>query len=140
MGIINVRKEQIAIEDIRVGTGTFSRTTSTGGSQTLNKVNLGVLTTSVTTFDDGDTTPSVDKNHLFKTANTSATTITDFNDGVTGQVIWVIFGDALTTIDFNSATNLKGNQASNWTAANGDHLQAVYDGTSWYCIISDNVA
>ena len=68
----------------------------------LNPVNL------VSNFTAGDATPSVKTNinHLlYKTANTSPTTITDLDDGFIGQTVDVIIGDANTTVDF-TATNL----------------------------------
>ena len=42
-----VRKGLIGVEDLNIGTGTYSRSTSTGGTQTLTKINpvsLGLMT------------------------------------------------------------------------------------------------
>lgn len=86
-------------------------------------------------FVDGDTTPSVlrtDGNTLFTTANTSGTTITDIDDGLVGQVVDIVIGDAYTTVDFTS-TNLKNKYGLDWSPANGDHMRCVYDGSTWYC-------
>jgi hypothetical protein len=77
----------------------------------------------------------VKKGRMFATANTAPTTITMFDDGISGQVIRVFIGDANTTFDFTS-TNLKGNGGTDWTAADGDALIAGFDGTDWYCMIS----
>lgn len=92
-------------------------------------------------FADGDATPSVKPSGVrkfnFKTQNSTATTITMFDDGANGQEIWVIFGDGYTTIDF-SGTNLKGNGGMDWSPAQGDHMTAKFDGTNWYCAISLN--
>ena len=82
------------------------------------------------TFSDGDATPSAVGYETFKTANTGATTITDFDDGVTGQRITVIVGDANTTFDFTSS-GLKGNGGVDLTPAAGDVLEFIYDGTDW---------
>ena len=93
-------------------------------------------------FADADTTPSVrttERYGLFKTANTGATTISDFDDGQVGQVIYVIIDDANTTIDFTSS-GLKGNAGVDWSPTTGDHMTCVYDGTDWYCDVSDNTA
>lgn len=90
-------------------------------------------------FTDADATPSVAQGMYFKTANTGGTTITDFNDGFTGQVIKVIINDANTTIDF-TGTNLKGNGGVDWTPGSGDHMTCIFDGTNYYCDISDNTA
>lgn len=40
-----IKKGLIGIEDLNIGSGTFSRSTSTGGSVTLTKINFGVVTT-----------------------------------------------------------------------------------------------
>lgn len=91
------------------------------------------------TFTANDGTPSVDNYNNFKTANTGATTITMFDDGVNGQPIKVIIGDANTTIDF-TATNLRGNAGVDWTPGSGDWLEAIFDGANWYCSIHDCTA
>jgi hypothetical protein len=110
--------------------------------------NVQIVTTEVEnedlvqTITDQDATPSVKNSSqytLFKTANTVATTITDFDDGEIGQVVRVIINDANTTIDF-TASGLKGNAGVDWSPTTGDHMTCVYDGTDWYCDISDNTA
>ena len=92
---------------------------------------------SVVSFAAGDTTPSVANGNVFKTANTGATTITMFDDGVAGQKITVIIGDGNTTLDF-TGTNLKGNGGADWPSTTNDHMTCIYDGTNWYCDVSDN--
>lgn len=91
----------------------------------------------VTTFTDQDATPSVNRGRLFKTANTVATTITNFNDGIAGQMIRVVCNDAFTTIDF-SGSNLKGNGAVDWTPAAGDNMICTFDGTDWFCTVTND--
>jgi len=91
------------------------------------------------TFTDGDATPDVGDGNFFKTANTGATTITMFDGGSNGQVIRVIFGDSDTTIDF-TGTNLEGNGGSDWSPTTNDHMTCVFDGTNWFCTVSDNTA
>jgi hypothetical protein len=93
-------------------------------------------------FAANDSTPSVSAFgiEVFKTANTSPTTITDFDDGYTGQLITVIINDNNTTIDFSSSvSNLKGNGGVDWSPSQGDHLYArkSSDG-SWYCSVVDS--
>lgn len=90
-------------------------------------------------FSDSDATPSVRGGNMFYTANTGATTITDFDDGYEGQVIRVEVADGNTTIDF-TASGLKGNAGADWSPANGDHMTCVYNGTDWLCDVSDNTA
>lgn len=91
----------------------------------------------IQSFTDLDATPSVRQGCGFKTANTLATTITDFDDGVEGQTVKVVFGDPNTTVDF-TGTNLKGNAGADWAPSQNDHMTCVYDGTNWYCDISNN--
>jgi hypothetical protein len=87
-------------------------------------------------FADQDATPSVGSGNFFQTANTVATTITDFDDGVVGQRITVLINDANTTIDF-TGTNLKGNAGADWSPANGDYMVCDRIGTTWYCNVID---
>lgn len=87
-------------------------------------------------FTDGDATPSVYISNAFKTGNTAPITITTFDSSITGQWLVILFGDADTTIDF-SGTNLLGNGGVDWTAASGDMLYGLYDGTNWYCEVSN---
>ena len=138
MAVTQVTKALIGEEDLNIGTGTVSRATSTGGTTTITKLNISSLATAPTTLEVDSATPTVSANSVFKTANTVATTITNFVDGTSGQIIWVIIGDALTKIDFTSNTSLRGNGGSDWTPTTNDHMQCVYDGTSWYCNVSDN--
>ena len=86
-----------------------------------------------------DATPSVSSGYLFKTANASATTITTFDDGVAGQEIFVVVNDTNTTFDFTSSA-LKGNAGVDWAAGSTNFLRAVYDGTNWFCAITDTTA
>lgn len=62
----------------------------------------------ITSFADGDATPTVAGYRSFKTANTSPTTITDFDDGVLGQLITILINDADTTIQDNANITLQG--------------------------------
>lgn len=90
-------------------------------------------------FTDGDLTPIVTGKRRWKTANTTAKTITMFDGAYTDQEIVVIFGDSNTTIDF-TGTNLKGNAGVDWSPATDDHMTCVFDGTDWFCSVSDNTA
>ena len=84
-----------------------------------------------------DATPSVAGCRSVRTANASPTTVTTLDDGYAGQEVIVLIGDANTTIDF-TGTTLKGNNGSDWTPASGDHMTCVFDGTNWYCNVSEN--
>jgi len=61
------------------------------------------------TFADGDATPKIRDSYWHETANTSATTLTDFDDGFVGQEIYIKVKDANTSIDLTSAGNIRGN-------------------------------
>jgi hypothetical protein len=56
-------------------------------------------------------TPSVDQYTTFRTSNSSATTITNFSSGVSGQIINVFCTDSNTTIQHNGATIILPNTA-----------------------------
>ena len=88
----------------------------------------------VTAITDADATPSVNRGNVFQTGNTGPTTVTMLDDGFTGQKIDVLIADANTTFDF-TGTNLKGNAGADWAASSGNSMQAVFDGTDWYCDI-----
>jgi len=80
------------------------------------------------TFADGETTPDVSDGNHYKTANTLATTITDFTSGAAGQEITIVFGDANTTV--SDAGNIKLSGA--FTSTANDTLKILYDGTNWF--------
>ena len=88
------------------------------------------------TITASDATPSVKGGKYFVTANTGATTITAFDDGIEGQEILVKIGDANTTIDF-TGTTLKGNVGVDWTPGSGDFMRCTFDGTNWLCQITE---
>jgi len=106
---------------------------------TWSDINIVISDSEVIAIVDGDTTPDVSAGKIFKTSNTAATTITDLDNAATGQEVVILIGDGNTTIDF-TGTNLKGNSGVDWSPNNGDHMTCIYDGTSWYCNISDNTA
>ncbi|TIM14457.1 MAG: hypothetical protein E5Y67_12315 [Mesorhizobium sp.] len=91
------------------------------------------------TFTDLDTTPSVAGGRRFKASNTGATVVTALDSGVEGQEVTIVFTTANTTIDF-TGTTLKGNAGVDWVPAANDHMTCVFDGTNWFCNVSDNSA
>jgi polygalacturonase len=133
----------IKVFDNRLSGGTTSEVlvqTGTNGESNLQLVmEENVPIKLVHSFASTDATPSVLGRNIFKTANAGATTITDFDDGIAGQSILVIINDANTTVDFTSS-GLKGNGGADWSPTTGDHMTCVFDGTDWYCDVSDNTA
>ncbi|MHB1701134.1 MAG: hypothetical protein ACYCSN_13570 [Acidobacteriaceae bacterium] len=78
----------------------------------------------------GTTTPTTQNvGWVLKTANTVATTITNFLDGYSGQELKLIFGDALTTIANNATISLAG--GANFTGAVGNMIAFLFDGAVW---------
>lgn len=90
------------------------------------------------TFASGDATPSVATGYFFLTQNSSATTITNFDDGKEGQEIFIKFGDANTTVKFAGNGNLYGNSGNDYTWKTYDTMRCVYDGNRWLCSASGN--
>jgi parallel beta-helix repeat protein len=78
---------------------------------------------------DGDTTPSVDYGSYFKTSNTSATSITTFDNGYEGQVITLRADDANTTLVFSASILLNG--STNFAMTNGSHITLMKGGSTW---------
>jgi len=82
-------------------------------------------------FSDADTTPDVSAGQVFITANTGATTITDFDDGTNhaglqdGRELVVICNDTNTIFDF-SASQLTGHGGVDWTCADGESVRFIY--------------
>lgn len=88
------------------------------------------------TLPANDTTPTLAGGRYWKTANTSATTITDFDDMIPGEIYRIKVNDNNTTFDFNPfSSQLRGNGGSNFTAGTGDHLILIYDGALVYAFI-----
>jgi hypothetical protein len=85
----------------------------------------------ITTFAANATTPSVRNSttDLFSTANSSATTITNFTDGNTGQIISVLANDVNTTVQNNANITLQG--TVNFVMGNGAILTLRKDPTIW---------
>lgn len=89
----------------------------------------GMDYSSFQTIDDADTSPSVATGNLFVTANTGATSITTFDDGVSGQCIEVHCGDANTTFVHGSGMVLQG--GANFAAGLNNVLVLRRRNVSW---------
>lgn len=88
-----------------------------------------IINSGVTTFEDADTTPTVSSARMCRTANTGATTITTFDNGVDGQEIVIQFNDANTTIANGATIKLQGGQ--NFTGAQYDEIRLSLLSTVW---------
>ena len=90
-----------------------------------------ILLQASTAFSADDATPSVTGHSLFRTANANPTTITDFDNPIDGQNIWVLVNDAVTTFSFS--TGIEGYSTS-FLADNGAVYHFYYDATdtNWH--------
>jgi hypothetical protein len=89
----------------------------------------GGLTNRKGVYTAGATTPSVSGVSYLDVSNSSATTITNFTNGVEGQLLYLLFRDGNTTITRNNAYLAGG---TNFTSAANATLLLISDGTSWY--------
>lgn len=81
-------------------------------------------------FADADATPDVSSGSYWKTANTGATTITNFDSPLPdGQKIHVLFTDTNTTIQNNA--NIVLQSGRDFTGAVDDVKIFLYDETNW---------
>ena len=99
---------------------------SAGGRRTMH----GGLIHRVVAFANGDTTPSVLGANIFTCANTGATSITDFDDGIDGQEIKVKLDNNTTLVHASALMRLAG--AANITGTTSDMVTLVSIGGIWY--------
>lgn len=111
------------------------RTGDATGTTLLQMDNAGstlftgrIVANTITTFGNGDVSPSVYLGNVFKTNNAGATTITTFDDGATGQEISILFTDANTTV--SEAGNIRLSAA--FTSTADDTMMLMFDGTNWF--------
>jgi len=91
-------------------------------------------------FTNADDTPSVtQQGAVYRTNNSGATTITDFDNGTPGQRFMLRFQDANTTIDCSSNANITrvDSPESDITGASGDWCDIWDDGGVWFIIFHD---
>ena len=81
------------------------------------------------TFVRGDATPSVAQGEVFKTDNSWATMITNFDNGIPQKEITIIFTEGNTTVQHNSKIRLAG--GVNFAGAADDVLVMIFDGAVW---------
>jgi len=108
----------------------FDQAVKVASSPTFVDLTLtGALIATVDTFTADDVTPSVSGGVNFLTANTEAKTITQFDDGVNGQLINIIAGDDDTTIASNA--NIKHNAGAPRILGEYDVAKFIHNGTLW---------
>jgi hypothetical protein len=100
------------------------------------EIENGKLISKVRTFTDTDATPDVGDGHVFKTGNTSgATDLNDLDSGVEGQKITIIGADGGNTTVKHDNTKINMSGGVDFTLADGDTIELIFDGTDW-CEIS----
>lgn len=109
----------------------IKRTVTGGGNVELDLLTGRQVTRPFVSFTTLDATPSVQFGNTFKTANAGATTITAFDDGVSGQRITIIVGDANTAISDAGTLKLSAAIAAGAGTVD-DTLTIEFDGTNWY--------
>lgn len=92
-----------------------------------------------TQITSGTTSIDVSGGKFFRTANSTATTISGFSNGMMAQEVLLQINDANTTIDF-TGTSLKGNAGVDYVAKQYDLIRCVYTGSVWLCDVSSNAA
>ena len=102
-----------------------------GANWYVNGLGLRALGETPATFTASDATPSVQASNVWLT-HTGTLTITDFDDGVSGQEITVISKGAI-TFD-TTGTNLNGSSADIVTASGDVTRWVCEDGTDWRLI------
>lgn len=91
---------------------------------------LAELILDVGTVSVNDTTPKLTDYNIWKTANTGATTITNFDGGVEGNLYIIKAGDNNTTIADNADIVLSGQV--DYEMATGDTITFMHENRVWY--------
>ena len=81
-------------------------------------------------FADAAATPSVADGNCFTVSNTGATTITNFTNGLNGQVIYLNTTTGNTTLKNNST--IKTTTGADKVLATDSLYKLLYNGTKWY--------
>ena len=132
------RRGLIALEDLNVGTGTFSRGKSDGSSQTVTKINLsGLGGFSVSTITTTPYSATTAEEFLLVNAASSAITVNlPTAVGNTGMVFTIKKIDSSSnavTIDASSTQTIDGGLTYVLTLQN-EYVEIVSDGSNWHII------
>jgi hypothetical protein len=95
----------------------------------LRQTPRGLVTASLGTAANGDTSPSVRGLNSLWFNNSSSTIITNLSNAIDGQVVTCVFNDSNTTINRSNAYLLGG---TNFTSTAGDTLTLIYRTPYWY--------
>jgi hypothetical protein len=111
------------------GGNSYGAAAAQTGNESIGGSNNIWLPSAITAraFGVNDATPSVSGGQCFITANTSATTITNLDDGVQNQVVFIRVDDIYTT--FSDGTNLK--MAGGFSPNADDTISFMKVGGAW---------
>lgn len=98
-------------------------------------LNFGTV---VATAANGDSTPSVSGVDVLKTANTSGTQISSFDNGVNGQSLTLVIQDEYTNVSHAAGNIYLAAQYTHYGHA-GNCLRFIHDGTNWREVMLSNV-
>lgn len=110
--------------------GAFTYTNPTYNETTAIKTRGQSADVITITFTDADTTPSVAAANQFTASNTGATTITNFDDGVSGQTIVILFTNANSTLQHNATIKMR--SGGNLTPAANTVYRFTLRSGVWY--------
>ena len=83
----------------------------------------------VATATVGDATPNISTGRLWRVANTSNTTITNFDNAVDGQLVTLHFTNSNTTLQSNASVALS--TGANFSATTDDTITLQFSSNKW---------
>lgn len=130
-----VRKGLMGLEDLSVGSGTFTRGTSTGGTQTLTKFSwtaVGIAVTSVTTT---PYTAAATDGVILSNVSSASTINLPTAVGNSGKVLFIknLHATNTVTIDASSTQTIDGALTYTLTLQY-EVVSIVSDGSNWHII------
>ena len=116
-----------------IATGTTNATFA-GDVTVTDMLNIGDGTARARlVFTSGDTTPDVSTGDFWLANNSGATSITNFDGGSTGSVIYVVANNANTTlVDSGTSSGISLLGGANYTMAQYEGKTFVQNGTDWW--------
>ena len=133
-----VRKGLIGIEDLNIGTGTYSRSTSTGGTQTMTKISLSAIGVfAVTSVSSTPYSAVITDGYILVDASGSAITVNlPTAIGNTGKALVIKKIDLtanVVTLDGSGSQTI--DQSLTWllTIPN-EAIRIISDGSNWQIV------
>lgn len=133
-----VRKGLIGVEDLNIGTGTYSRSTSTGGTQTLTKISLSSIGVfAVTSVSSTPYSAAITDGYILVDASGSAITVNlPTAIGNTGKALVIKKIDLtanVVTLDGSGSQTI--DQSLTWllTIPN-EAIRIISDGSNWQIV------